>query len=494
MFEAFELGRTLSKVDFDAQEGPLREALLEAQMDLKAKKDFSVVIIIGGVKGAGKRETLGVLNSWMDPRFIDTLGLREASDEERERPPMWRFWRMLPPKGRIALFHGSWHTMPIVDRAFKRISAARMEREMERVRDFETMLVHEGVLVLKYWMHLAKDLQKKRMRAIEKDPLTSWRITQQDWENFERYDTFRKVSARAIQLTSTAEAPWTLVEATDPRHQVITVGKHILENLRARLDEARPAVPLIHIPPVRRAAEEVNPLRMLDLSGKLEKKAYETELERWQGDLARLTRTKAFQKRSLVCVFEGMDAAGKGGGIRRVVAALDAGRVKVVPVAAPTEEERDQPYLWRFWRQLPRAGSATLFDRSWYGRVLVERVEGFAQDADWMRAYAEINAFEDQMNRAGTVVCKFWLHVSQDEQLRRFEARAETPFKRFKITDEDWRNREKWPQYEAAICDMLERTSTEEIPWTLVPAEDKYFGRVLILRTLVERLKAALEG
>jgi polyphosphate:AMP phosphotransferase len=494
MFEAFELGRTLSKEDFDAQEGPLREALLEAQMDLKNSRKFGVVVIIGGVKGAGKRETVGVLNSWMDPRYIDTLGLREPSDEERERPPMWRFWRMLPPKGRIALFHGSWHTMPIVDRAFKRISAARMEREMDRIRDFETMLVHEGVLVLKFWMHLAKDLQKKRMRAIEKDPLTSWRITHQDWENFERYDTFRKVSARAIQLTSTAEAPWTLVEATDPRHQVITVGRHILENLRARLDEARPTVPLIHIPPVRKVAEEVNPLRTLDLTGKLEKKAYETELERWQGDLARLTRTKAFQKRSLVCVFEGMDAAGKGGGIRRVVAALDAGRVKVVPVAAPTEEERAQPYLWRFWRQLPRAGSATLFDRSWYGRVLVERVEGFAQDADWMRAFEEINAFEDQMHRHGTVVCKFWLHVSQDEQLRRFEARAETAFKRFKITDEDWRNREKWPQYEAAICDMLERTSTEEIPWTLVPAEDKYFGRVLILRTLVERLKAALEG
>ncbi len=494
MFEAFELGRTLSKEEFDAAEGPLREALLEAQMDLKATKKFAVVVVVGGVKGAGKRETLGVLNAWMDPRFIDTYGLREPSDEERERPPMWRFWRMLPPKGRISLFHGSWHTMPIVNRAFGRISGARMEREMDRVRDFETMLVHEGVVVLKFWMHLSKKLQKKRMRAIEDDPLTSWRITNQDWENFERYDTFRKVSARAIQLTSTAEAPWILVEATDHRHQLITVGRHILEHLRARLDvEAtpRPAVPSL---PVREVAEAVNPLRALDLTGKIEKKAYETELERWQGELARLTRTRAFQKRSLVCVFEGMDAAGKGGGIRRVVAALDAGRVKVMPVAAPTEEERAQPYLWRFWRHLPRAGSATIFDRSWYGRVLVERVEGFAAQADWMRAYEEINVFEDQLRRHGTVVSKFWLQISQEEQLRRFEARAETPFKRFKITDEDWRNREKWPAYEAAICDMLERTSTEEIPWTLVPAEDKYFGRVLILRTLVERLRAALEG
>jgi len=492
MFESFELGRTLSKEDFKAAEGPLREALLEAQMDLKATKKFAVVVIIGGVKGAGKRETVGVLNAWMDPRFIDTQGLREPSDEERERPAMWRFWRTLPPKGRIAIYHGSWHTMPIVDRAFGRMGGSAMEREMERIRAFETMLAHEGVLVLKFWMHLAKKLQKKRMKAIEEDPLTSWRITRQDWENFERYDTFRKVSAKAIQLTSTAEAPWTLVEATDHRHQLITVGRHILENLRARLDAEAAPSPGVPVTAAREAPEELNPLRALDLNQKLGKADYETQLELWQGELARLTRTKAFQKRSLVCVFEGMDAAGKGGGIRRVVAALDAGRVKVVPVAAPTEEERAQPYLWRFWRQLPRAGSATLFDRSWYGRVLVERVEGFAPEADWMRAYEEINAFEDQLRRNGTVVAKFWLQISQDEQLRRFEARADTAFKRFKITEEDWRNREKWPAYEAAICDMLERTSTEEVPWTLVPAEDKYFSRVLIVRTLVERLRAAL--
>ncbi len=283
MFEAFELGRTLSKEDFDAQEGPLREALLEAQMDLKTSKKFGVVVIIGGVKGAGKRETVGVLNSWMDPRFIDTLGLREPSDEERERPPMWRFWRMLPPKGRIALFHGSWHTMPIVNRAFGRISGSSMEREMERVRGFETMLAHEGVLVLKFWMHLAKKLQKKRMRAIEDDPLTSWRITKQDWENFERYDTFRKVSARAIQLTSTAEAPWILVEATDPRHQIITVGRHILENLRARLGGREVARPLGHVPPAaqrRRAGGE--PLRSWT-SPRPEKRTTGRAGARWRG-------------------------------------------------------------------------------------------------------------------------------------------------------------------------------------------------------------------
>jgi polyphosphate:AMP phosphotransferase len=490
MFEAVELGRKVDKAEFERREAALREALLEAQMELLATKGFAVAVVVGGVKGAGKREVVGTLNAWMDPRFIATHGLREPSDEERERPHMWRFWRMLPPKGRIGLFHGSWYTWPIVARAFGRLKGADLDRHMARIQRFETMLAAEGVLLVKYWMHLSKEAQAKRLKALEKDPLTRWRVTKQDWQNFERYDAFTKICARAIRLTSTAEAPWTLVEASDARHQLLAVGDHLLAALRARLAEPKaPPVPL-HLPPFRTEAEPVNVLRSLDLTARVPEEAYDRELEALQGRLAVLTRKKAFQTRSLVLVFEGMDAAGKGGAIRRVVSALDAGRVQVVPVAAPTEEERAQPYLWRFWRQLPRAGSVTVFDRSWYGRVLVERVEGFCSEADWMRAYGEINDFEDQLLRNGTLVQKFWLHVSQEEQLRRFEARARTPFKRFKITDEDWRNREKWPRYEAAVCDMVERTGTEECPWTLVPSEDKHVARLQVLRTIVAGLEA----
>ena len=492
MFEAVELGRKVEKADFERREAELREALLEAQMQLLAAKGFAVVVVVGGVKGAGKREVVGTLNAWMDPRFIATHGLREPSDEERERPHMWRFWRMLPPRGRIGLFHGSWYTFPIVERAFGRMKNPEMDVALGRIQRFESMLVAEGVLLVKYWMHLGKAAQAKRLKALEKDPLTRWRVTKQDWQNFERYDTFTKVCARAIRLTSTAEAPWTLVEATDPRHQLLAVGEHLLAVLKARLAEPAAPLPHLHLPPFRREAEPVNVLRNLDLSARVAKEDYERELERLQGRLAILTRKKAFQSRSLALVFEGMDAAGKGGAIRRVVGALDAGRVQVVPVAAPTEEERAQPYLWRFWRQLPRSGSVTVFDRSWYGRVLVERVEGFCSEADWMRAYGEINDFEDQLLRNGTLVLKFWLHISPEEQLRRFEERARTPFKQFKITPEDWRNREKWPAYEAAVCDMVERTGTEECPWTLVPSEDKHVGRLQVLRTIVDRLEAEL--
>ncbi len=191
-------------------------------------------------------------------------------------------------------------------------------------------------------------------------------------------------------------------------------------------------------------------------------------------------------------VFEGSDAAGKGGSIRRLTAAMDARHYQIVPIAAPTEEERDQPYLWRFWRHVPRTGRVTIFDRSWYGRVLVERVEGYCREEDWLRAYAEINDFEDQLEDDGALVVKFWLQISADEQLRRFKEREQTDFKRFKITAEDWRNRDKWDDYLTAACDMIDRTSTDIAPWTLVEANDKNFARIKVLRTVCERIEAAL--
>jgi len=235
-------------------------------------------------------------------------------------------------------------------------------------------------------------------------------------------------------------------------------------------------------------------LSELDLTHKLDKKDYERDLAKYQARLSELVRDPRFAgKRSLVLVFEGSDAAGKGGSIRRVGASLDARQYQIIPIAAPTDEERAQPYLWRFWRHIPRIGRVAVFDRSWYGRVLVERVEGFCSEADWLRAYAEINDFEHQLAEAGVVVVKFWLQISADEQLRRFKEREATDFKRFKITDEDWRNREKWDAYRQAVNDMVDRTSTPQAPWVLVPSEDKGWARIKVLKTLCQRLEAALE-
>ena len=458
---------------------------------LASAKRFPVILLVAGVDGSGKSETVNTLNEWMDPRHIQTVGLDAPSDEERERPHMWRYWRALPPKGKIGIFDGSWYTWPILERAYGRSKTSDLDQDMARVARFEQMLIHEGALVLKFWMHLGKDVQRKRLKGLEKDPKTRWRVTERDWEHFERYDTFRQVSERALRATSTADAPWIVVEATDPRYQRLTVGKVLLEALRARLDTPAAAPTSLAAEP-RVAVDQVNVLKALDLTQRLDKQDYEEALLTYQGRLNRLTRHSNFRKHSVVMAFEGMDAAGKGGGIRRITQALDARLYQIHPVAAPTEEERAQPYLWRFWRYLPRRGKVAIFDRSWYGRVLVERVEGFCSEADWRRAYSEINEFEDQIVRSRSILLKFWLSVSLDEQLRRFQERQDTPFKRFKITDEDWRNREKWPAYEAAVCEMLDRTSTEIAPWTLVESENKYFGRIKMLRTICKRLEDEL--
>jgi polyphosphate kinase 2 (PPK2 family) len=234
-------------------------------------------------------------------------------------------------------------------------------------------------------------------------------------------------------------------------------------------------------------------LKALDMTQKVDSRDYKVKLEKLQGRLNELTSDPKFKDMSVLAVFEGNDAAGKGGSIRRITGALDARTYQVIPIAAPTEEERAQPYLWRFWRYLPRRGRVTIFDRSWYGRVLVERIEEFCSEADWMRAYSEINAFEAQMVRHNIMVVKFWLAITKDEQLRRFEERQQIGFKRFKITDEDWRNREKWEQYEQAVCDMVDRTSTLHAPWTLVEANSKDFARIKVLKTLCSAIEGKLK-
>ena len=491
MFESAELGHSVPDREYDREEPALRAALLKAQYDLLGNKSFPVIILIGGVDGAGKGETVNILNEWMDPRFIHTHAFGEMSDEERERPRMWRYWRALPPKGRIGVLFGAWHTDPIVDRVAGRSDDAQLELAMEEIVRFERMLVDEGALILKFWFHLSRKAQKQRLIALESDPKTRWRVTDTDWERFKLYARFRKVSESALRETNTGYAPWIVVEGADPNYRYLTAGRTILAALRKRLAGDKPVAARPAALP-EPALDGRTVLSSLDYETTLTRKAYNRKLEKYQGELNLLSRHKKFRNKSLIIVMEGVDAAGKGGAVRRITGALDARHYNVIPIAAPTEEERAQPYLWRFWRHLPRTGRVTIFDRSWYGRVLVERVEKFCSEQDWMRAYHEINDFEEQLVEAGAIVTKFWVTVTKEEQLRRFREREKTPFKSFKITPEDWRNRRKWKDYERAVCDMIERTSTEIAPWSLISANDKYCARIEILKTLCARVEAAL--
>jgi polyphosphate:AMP phosphotransferase len=493
MFESAELGHKLDKASYDAEVPILREALLEAQMDMAKLAKFPVIILIGGVDGAGRGETVNLLNEWMDPRLVQTHGMGPPSDEELDRPMMWRFWRALPPKGQTAVFLGSWYTWPILNCVKGRTEIPDLDQSLHRAKRLENMLIDEGALVLKFWLHLSKDGQEKRLKILEKDPKTRWRVTKRDWKHFKRYDEFRAVHERVIQHTSTAQAPWTIVEGADPNYRSLTIGKGILNAIQQRLEGITESESDPHTTPPLPSIDNLDLLKTLDLGQKLSKRDYERQLEKYQGKLALLVRDPKFKKITFVALFEGNDAAGKGGAIRRITSALDARFYTIKPIAAPTEEERAQPYLWRFWRYIPRRGRVAIFDRSWYGRVLVERVEKFCSEADWMRAYGEINDFEAQMTRHKIVVAKFWLAISKDEQLVRFKAREEIGFKRFKITEEDWRNREKWDDYSHAVCDMVDRTSTETAPWTLVEANDKKFARIKILKTLCNQIEAAMQ-
>ena len=491
MFESAEVGHRIADREYKRAVTKLREELLKAQYDLIARKSFQLIVLTGGVDGAGKSETVNVLNEWMDPRGISTHAFGAMSEDERERPKMWRYWCALPPKGRMAILFGAWDADPIAERVHGDTDEAQFELELGNIVSFERMLANEGALILKFWFHLSKKAQKKRLKALSSDPKTRWRVTDAEWERFEHYDRYRKVSEIAVRETSTSYAPWMIVEGTDANYRYLTVGRMLLEAMRKRLAGKKPVITRTAVlPPPPLDGRSL--LSQVDYRASLGDSEYKRMLEKYQRELNLLMRHRKLRRKSVIAVFEGVDAAGKGGSIRRVTGALDARQYQVIPIAAPTDEESARPYLWRFWRHLPRKGRMTIFDRSWYGRVLVERVEKLCAEDDWMRAYEEINDFEEQLIEANCVVTKFWLTISKQEQLKRFRAREKTPFKTFKITRDDWRNRAKWDDYERAVGDMIERTSNRPAPWILVPGNDKHWARISVLKTLCERIDAAL--
>ena len=495
MFESAEIGHQIDKKTYKQEAAALRSALFAAQYRLLHEAKTAVVILVNGVDGAGRGETVNVLNEWMDPRHIRTEAFGPMTEAERKHPEMWRFWNVLPPKGHIGILFGSWYTDPIVAYTHDRDGHDRFVHRLERIRQFERMLAAEGVVLVKFWFHLSKKAAKARMKELEADPKTAWRVTPQEKEDLKHYDDFIRVSDEALRKTSLGEAPWLVVEGSDANYRYLTAGRHLLRVLEQHFEQPVDRRK-VHRPPLSASLDMPIDRRSLlaaqDYTRRLSRKRYEDELEILQGRLNLLSRDPRMQDRSLVMVFEGMDAAGKGSTIRRITQALDARFYRVVPVAAPNENERAQPYLWRFWRYIPRHGRAVVFDRSWYGRVLVERVEGFCTEADWGRAYGEINEYEEELTEAGVVIVKFWLAITPGEQLRRFQERQDTPHKHYKITDEDWRNRDKWPQYEAAVGDMIDRTSTQVAQWHVVASDDKLWARIEVLRTLCERLEAAL--
>ena len=500
MLEATALRSTMSREEYKGRLPGLRESLLRVQHDLRTTARSSALIVLTGVDSAGRSESANLLNQWMDPRWIVTRGWREPSDEERERPEFWRYWRSLPARGRIGLLIDAWYEPVVRDRLERRCDKTAFASRLRQIAMFERALADDGTIVMKFFLYLDAKSQRKRLKALKKNPLTRWRVTEREWRAFRQHDRLSAVAEEVIHRTSTDATPWHVVEGVDANYRNFMVGTLIHDALREGMDRAsasrsRAAVARRSRKTGRaaRTGQEAAVLGSLDMTLSIEKKLFRYTLEKQQGRLNKLKRRARERGISTVAVFEGWDAAGKGSALRRVTGALDARDYHVIPIAAPTDEERAHHYLWRFWRHLSRAGELTIFDRSWFGRVLVERVEGFATFEEYQRAYAEINHFEKQLVDRGIVLVKFWLHITKDEQLRRFRERQRTPHKRWKITEEDWRNRRRWKDYEQAVEEMVARTSTRRTPWVLVEANDKYYARIKVLRTLADRLQRVLK-
>lgn len=478
----------VKKKEFKQQIPQLRVDLVNAQFDLD-KADFSVILVIAGDDRIGANRLYDRLCEWMDARFIETNIYTERTDEEQQRPRFWRYWRALPPAGRMGLFGGAWSLNALADRLNKSLTKKTFDERLEKINNFEGDLADDGTLILKFWVHLPPAQLKKRLKANSKDPDRSWWEEERDWEIFDKFRGAPKMVNYMLDKTNSAKAPWYVIDGTDDNFRDLTVASILRDALQTRL--AHPPQP---IESERIEKEYDDALGAVDLSQALDKKQYQRQLAKCQRRLHELMRRAHEQGVSTVLAFEGWDAGGKGGAIRRLTSALPVRSYKLVPIAAPTSEEKARHYLWRFWRHMSRAGRAVIFDRTWYGRVTVERIEGYAAPAEWQRAYREINDFERQLRRRGILVLKFWMHISPEEQLARFQAREVTSYKKYKITDEDYRNRSKWDEYALAINEMVAKTSTEHAPWHLVPANDKRFARIYVLKTVCDGLEKILKS
>ncbi len=493
MLETLDLDISLDKDTYKTQLEALMRQLRSLQNACWQSK-LPMLIVLEGWAAAGKGALVKQIVGYMDPRGFVVHPIWPTTKQEGEYPFLWRFWQRIPRSGQISLFYHSWYTHVLEDRLLKSVSEADIPIIMRQINAFERQMVDNGAAIAKFWIHLSKKELKKRLKQTAADPLRAWRVRSQDWQQAKNYEKYTAFAEEMLIHTSTGFAPWTLVEGNSQRWARVKVLTEIVSILTQALDQLHIRAPR----PNNSLQEQLKPterdfLAQVDLTQCLSPKQYKKSLNEQQELLSKLQLEIYKHQLPVLILFEGWDAAGKGGAIKRLTDNLDPRSYVVNAFAAPTEEEKAYHYLWRFWKKLPEAGKIGIFDRSWYGRVLVERVERFATESEWQSAYREINEFEEQLTTAGYVLVKFWLHLSQEEQLRRFTERQNDQFKHYKLTEEDWRNREKWQVYEVAVNQMIQRTSTPTAPWTLIAGDNKRYARVKVIQTVTEAINYQLK-
>lgn len=493
MLEKIDLGKTVEKEVFKEKQRELSEELGELQRQLKDAQ-IPVIILMEGMDASGKGVQINRLIQALDPRGFDVHSKSKLSEEEQMRPFLWKYWTQTPERGRIAIFDEGWYRKVLVDRFDKITDKKELPEAFKDICSFEKQLTEDGTVIVKLFLHIDKAEQKKRFKKLEESKETSWRVTDKDWKRNKNFELYQLMHEEMLEQTDTEYAPWTIVEATHKDYAALKILDRVTAAFREALKRRQSGAAQDRTGAAAEQEKFQNGvLSGINLDQSLTKEAYKEKIDRLQDKLEML-HSEIYRLRIPVVIgFEGWDAGGKGGAIRRLTSHLDPRGYQVNPTAAPNDIEKKHHYLWRFWNHVPKAGHIAIFDRTWYGRVMVERIEGFCREAEWKRAYQEINEMEAHMANAGAVVLKFWLQIDKDEQERRFKERMDNPAKQWKITDEDWRNREKWDQYEQAVNEMLVRTSTTYAPWIVVEGNCKYYARVKVLESVVEALEAKIK-
>lgn len=487
MLETVDLKQELKKEEFKAVMAGLEPRLIALQRRA-IEMEIPVIVVFEGWEAAGKATLINRLLLSLDPRHFSVYSTNTPTEEDMRRPFLWRFWVRTPEKGRMAIFDRSWYTRVLMDRVKSLAGPEAVEDAFDDIISFERQLTDHGNVLVKLFLHISKKEQRRRFENLEKNPDTAWRVTKDDWLHHRCYDDYRAAAEEMLARTDTDSARWHVLPANDWNFAAARVFDAVIAAIEDKVRELADTGSLSRLvtgpPPALPNVRRVR-LDAVDLSATVTDGEYDKKLKKHQKRLRELEKTIYTKELPVIVVFEGWDASGKGGNIKRLTQNLDPRIYDVVPIGAPKEHEKMHHYLWRFWKRIPRAGRIGIFDRSWYGRVLVERVEGLCAENEWKHAYREINEFEDQLLESGAILVKFWLHIDKETQLRRFEERMRIPYKRWKIGDEDWRNRENWDSYAAAVEEMLARTGTTCAPWTIVESNDKHFARLKTLKTVI---------
>lgn len=475
--------------DIKEMTAELRQKLSELQLKIREKK-LPVIIIFEGWSASGKGSLIGELIKYLDPRFFKVYSTLPADNSEKRYPLMKRFWENIPEYGKMSVMDRSWYQELAVARLEDDISDKEYARRTETVNNFERMLSNDGYLIIKLFLHISKEEQKRRFDKLREDSETKWRVTERDKKRHKHYDEYYTAFDDMLNETSTPYAEWNVIDTTDKAFAKFQMFSIAVEKITAALDGERQSFPLA------KAHRLLSVPKLADISLEnktLSEEDYEEQLKKCRKELSKLHSRLYQAKIPMIIAFEGWDAAGKGGAIKRISSALDPRGYEAIPISAPDKTELAHHYLWRFWNHIPKTGHIAIFDRTWYGRVMVERIEGFTPQERCAQAYEEINSFEKELSDSGVIIVKFWLQIDKDEQLRRFTERQNTPAKQWKITDEDWRNREKWDKYETAVNEMLEKTSSACAPWNVIEANDKKYARIKVMKTVINAINARLD-